>query len=62
MLIWVKKLESVSDVSDNNDGGEYAQIEYTETLSKAYHLFRDGLVQNIKFHCMPSVEDCQARF
>jgi len=53
-----KKLKSVSDVSDNDDGGEYVQIEYTRTLRKAYHFFRDGHVQNIKFHCMPSVEDC----
>ncbi|XP_065903217.1 uncharacterized protein [Dysidea avara] len=32
----------------------YVPVEYTRTLDKAYRFYKDGHVQNIKYHPMPS--------
>ena len=34
---------------------EYVPAEYTRTLDKAYRFFKDGHVQQIRYHPMPSV-------
>lgn len=32
-------------------------VEYTGTLEKAYHFFKDGHVQEVKYHSMPKQND-----
>jgi len=33
----------------------YVPLEYTRTLDKVYRFYKDGHVQNIKYHLMPSI-------
>ena len=36
--------------NDQHDDSRYESVEYTRTLDKAYQFFKDGYVQNIKYH------------
>ena len=53
------EVEVVSGATGIDDeGGEYVPVECTRILKKAYRFFQDGHVHNVKFHAMPSVQDC----
>ena len=41
----------------SNGDGVYVPVEYTRTLEKAYRFYRDGHVQDIKYHPMPDIPD-----
>ena len=46
------------DVQQSDKGDYiYVPVEYTRTLDKAYRFYKDGHVQNIKYHPMSSVSD-----
>ena len=45
------------DVSKESAEELYMQTEYTRTLDKSYRFFRDGHVQDLKFHPMSHLED-----
>ena len=32
-------------------------VEYTRTLGKSYHFYKDGHVQQVKYHPMPKQDD-----
>ena len=56
----MQRIENAADIGDrmllensngqHDDGSWYESFEYTRTLDKAYHFFKDGHVQNIKCH------------
>jgi len=45
--------DASKDVKKPNENDSYEAIEYTRTFNKGYRFFRDGHVQEIKYHPMP---------
>ena len=64
--VFLRKVSDLEEIADNHaetyDNSEinsqskddtHVPIEYTRTLSKAYRFFKDGHVQDIRYHPMP---------
>jgi len=51
------KKETVCHFVDKSGASASDPIAYTRTLDKAYGFFKDGHVQNVRYHSLPSQPD-----
>ena len=53
----VDNREESQNGEDTSDESWYESVEYTRTLDKAYRFFKDGHVQDLKYHPWTSQSD-----